>query len=90
MDVIGDKRKSVDSIVTRVSRAKLSPVALSPVARTLNDLRIHPQFNELQQVLTTNPDALDAVLKQIKQQDPAFFYHITSNFKDFRDLIWSK
>jgi UV excision repair protein RAD23 len=68
--------------------AAASPAAAAPVDATapggaLDAFRQHPQFNELRQLVQSNPAALPAVLQQIGRQDQALLKLIHENQEAF-------
>merc|ERR1719456_936552 len=52
-------------------------------AGPLDQLRQHPQFDQLRQLVQANPQALPAVLQQIGQQDPTLLGLIQANQQAF-------
>eukprot|EP00816_Leptocylindrus_hargravesii_P005043 CAMPEP_0196808238 /NCGR_PEP_ID=MMETSP1362-20130617/8231_1 /TAXON_ID=163516 /ORGANISM="Leptocylindrus danicus, Strain CCMP1856" /LENGTH=459 /DNA_ID=CAMNT_0042182503 /DNA_START=83 /DNA_END=1462 /DNA_ORIENTATION=- len=50
-------------------------------------LRAHPQLNQLRRLVQTNPQALQAVLSQIGQQQPELLQAINANQAGFLELM---
>lgn len=63
--------------------------AAAPAAELvgIQQLRNHPQFNMLKQLIQTNPAALPQVLNLIGQQSPALLQAIHANEQDFLALM---
>jgi len=53
----------------------------------LEELRNHPQFNQLRQLVQSNPAALEPVLQQIGQQSPQLLDQIRSNQAAFLQML---
>ncbi|KAI6646338.1 hypothetical protein LOD99_9290 [Oopsacas minuta] len=62
---------------------------VTPAAQdnTLEFLRSQPQFQQLRNVLQTNPQALHQILAQIEETNPQLFQLIHQNEAQFRELI---
>jgi UV excision repair protein RAD23 len=63
--------------------AAVTAATAATTAGPLEQFRSHPQFNELRQLVQSNPAALPAVLQQIGQQDAALLQVIHQNQEEF-------
>ena len=67
-----------------------APAAPAPAANAeapLQQLRNHPQINQLRQLVQSNPDTLQAVLSQIGQQQPELLQEINANQQLFLQIM---
>jgi UV excision repair protein RAD23 len=71
---------------SNVSMPSPSPVA-PPSTVGINQLRNHPQFNMLKQLIQTNPSSLPQVLNLIGQQNPALLQAIHENEREFLAMM---
>ena len=58
-----------------------------PSAVSIQQLRNHPQFNMLKQLIQSNPASLPQVLNLIGQQDPSLLESIHSNESEFLSMM---
>lgn len=68
---------------TTAGAATTSSSSSDPLAA----LRAHPQLNQLRRLVQTNPQALQAVLSQIGQQQPELLQAINANQAGFLELM---
>lgn len=59
----------------------------SPIAGPLQNLRNHPQFDDLRRLVQSNPQMLQQVLTQIGQQQPELLQEINSNQAVFLQMM---
>eukprot|EP00814_Leptocylindrus_danicus_P007181 CAMPEP_0116020784 /NCGR_PEP_ID=MMETSP0321-20121206/10003_1 /TAXON_ID=163516 /ORGANISM="Leptocylindrus danicus var. danicus, Strain B650" /LENGTH=449 /DNA_ID=CAMNT_0003491541 /DNA_START=48 /DNA_END=1397 /DNA_ORIENTATION=+ len=72
---------------TSSTSAATAPAAASSSSDPLAALRAHPQLNQLRRLVQTNPQALQAVLSQIGQQQPELLQAINANQAGFLELM---
>lgn len=53
----------------------------------ISDLRQHPQFNQLRQVIQTNPASINSVLNLIGEQNPALLQAIHADQAGFMEMM---
>jgi len=63
------------------------PPGMEEGGNPLDQLRNHPQFNSLKQLVQTNPSMLQAVLTQIGQQQPELLRAINQNQAAFLEMM---
>ena len=61
--------------------------AVSETTISIQQLRSHPQFNMLKQLIQSNPASLPQVLNLIGQQNPSLLQAIHSNESDFLAMM---
>jgi UV excision repair protein RAD23 len=64
-----------------------APAPGTNAAAPLQQLRDHPQINQLRQLVQSNPDTLQAVLSQIGQQQPELLQEINANQQLFLQIM---
>lgn len=64
-----------------------APAPATNAAAPLQQLRDHPQINQLRQLVQSNPDTLQAVLSQIGQQQPELLQEINANQQLFLQIM---
>jgi UV excision repair protein RAD23 len=78
----------MNGIPASASRASASPAASStPSATGIEQLRSHPQFNQLKGLVQSNPAALGQVLEAIGQQNPDLLRAIHANQAEFLAMM---
>ena len=73
--------------ISTSSGTTTTPGTPSSANDPLSALRSHPQLNQLRRLVQTNPQALQAVLTQIGQQQPELLQAINSNQAAFIELM---
>lgn len=63
------------------------PVTGSGASTSIQQLRAHPQFNMLKQLIQSNPSSLPQVLNLIGQQNPSLLEAIHQNERDFLAMM---
>lgn len=79
-----------DNVAQVTSSSSLGAVSSSTPSSSIDNLaalRSHPQLNQLRRLVQTNPQALQAVLTQIGQQQPELLQAINTNQAAFLELM---
>lgn len=72
---------------TAAAPAATTPGASPAAATGIEQLRTHPQFNQLKTLVQSNPAALGQVLEAIGQQNPELLQAIHANQADFLAMM---
>merc|ERR1712146_435404 len=84
---------AVEYLMSGIPEHAAAAAAASPAASSaspaggLEQLRLHPQFNQLKRLVQDNPASLGQVLEAIGQQNPELLRLIHANQSDFLAMM---